>query len=114
MKRHFVPLLASIFLVLLCGLAAAHPPSSLEGALQPDGKLRILVSHTVSDPVKHFINRIVVSSEGKVIAEERFNQQADRTGLVVDIPSGCLSKGQTVQVEADCNIFGSLKKAFTL
>ncbi len=114
MKRPFVPFLATIFLVFLCGLAAAHPPSSLEAALQPDGKLRILVSHTVSDPVKHFINRIVVSSEGKVIAEERFNQQADRTGLVVEIPAGGLSKGQTVQVEADCNIFGSLKKAFTL
>jgi hypothetical protein len=80
MKRPFVPFLASIVLVFLCGIAAAHPPSSLEAALQPDGKLRILVSHTVNDPVKHFINRVVVSSGGKVIAEERFNQQADRTG----------------------------------
>lgn len=114
MRRSFFPYMAVGFLLLLCGVAAAHPAASIEATLQPDGKLQVVVSHTVNDPLKHYINRIVISSDGKVIAEERFNQQTDKTGLVVEITATGLSKGQTVQIETDCNIFGSLKKTFTL
>jgi desulfoferrodoxin (superoxide reductase-like protein) len=114
MKVRYSLFLAAGSLLLLCGIAAAHPPASLEAALQPDGKLRVMISHTVNDPVKHFISRIVVTSDGKVIAEEKFTQQSDKTGVVAEIPAAGLSKGQTVQIEADCNIFGSLKKTFTL
>jgi desulfoferrodoxin (superoxide reductase-like protein) len=102
------------FLLALKGISAAHPPVSMDVALQPEGKLRVQVSHTVNDPAKHFINRIVVMKDGKVIAEQGFGQQADKTGQDVEIAVTGLAKGQTIQVEADCNIFGSLKKTFTL
>lgn len=114
MRRRFFPFLVIAFLSFLYGIASAHPPASLEATLQPDGKLQLVVSHTVNDPLKHFINRVVISSDGRVIAEEKFNKQTDKAGLVVEITAAGLSKGQTVQIEADCNIFGSLKKTFTL
>ena len=96
------------------GYGPGAPPASLEGTLQPDGKLRLQLSHTVNDPVKHYINRVVVRKDGNVVAEQVFTKQSDRTGLGFDLAVPGLSKGQTIQVEADCNIFGSLKKTITL
>ncbi len=98
----------------LAGAAAAHPPASLDVVLESAGTLRIQVSHTVSDSAKHFINRLVVTRDGKVLAEQSFSKQTDKSGLVVELPVSGLAKGQTIEVEADCNIFGSLKKSVTL
>lgn len=114
MKKWLLPILGVGFLLAFKGIALAHPPVSIDVALQPEGKLRIQVSHTVNDPAKHFINRIVITRDGKVLAEQSFVRQTGKTGLEVEIPVTGLSKGQTIQVEADCNIFGSLKKSVTL
>ena len=114
MKKWLLPLLGVGLLLSLKGIALAHPPVSLDVALLPEGKLRIQVSHTVNDPAKHFINRVVITRDGKVLAEQSFVGQTGKTGLEVEIPVTGLSKGQTIQVEADCNIFGSLKKSVTL
>ena len=102
------------FVLALGGRALAHPPATLEGSLQPDGKLRLQLAHTVNDPVKHYINRVVVRKDGNIVAEQVFTKQTDRTGLGLDLAVPGLAKGQTIQVEADCNIFGSLKKTITL
>lgn len=114
MKKWLWTLVGVGLLLGLKGIALAHPPVSLDVVLQPEGKLRIQVSHTVNDPAKHFINRVVITRDGKVLAEKGFGDQTDRTGLGVEIPVPGLAKGQTIQVEADCNIFGSLKRSFTL
>lgn len=114
MRKWLWTLVGVGFLLGLKGIALAHPPVSLDVALQPEGKLRIQVSHTVNDPAKHFINRVVITRDGKALAEQSFVGQTDKTGLEVEIPVSGLSKGQTIQVEADCNIFGSLKKSVTL
>ena len=114
MKKWLWPLLGLGLLVALKGIALAHPPVALDVSLLPEGKLRVQVSHTVNDPAKHFINRVVITKDGKILAEQNFGEQTDRTGLEVEVPVIGLSKGQTIQVEADCNIFGSLKKSFTL
>lgn len=114
MKKWGRLVLGVVILLALEGISMAHPPVSMDVVLQPEGKLRVQVSHTVNDPAKHFINRIVVSRDGKVLAEQSFVKQSDKTGLDVEFPIEGLAKGQTLQVEADCNIFGSLKKAFTL
>ena len=113
--RKLIHLFLALGLVIAFGgMALAHPPASLDGSLQPDGKLRLQLSHTVNDPVKHYINRVVVRKDGNVVAEQVFTKQSDRTGLGLDLVVPGLSKGQTIQVEADCNIFGSLKKTITL
>lgn len=114
MKKWLWPLLGLVILMGMKGIALAHPPVELGVTLQPEGKLRVQVSHTVNDPAKHFINRVVITKDGKILAEQNFGEQTDRTGLEVEVPVVGLSKGQTIQVEADCNIFGSLKKSFTL
>ncbi len=114
MKKWSQLFLSLGFVLALSGAALAHPPASLEGSLQPDGKLRLQLAHTVNDPVKHYINRVVVRKDGNIVAEQVFTKQTDRTGLGLDLAVPGLAKGQTIQVEADCNIFGSLKKTITL
>ena len=102
------------FLVLTTGKALAHPPGSLIVSLMPEGKIRVQVSHTVNDPAKHFINRVVIFKDGQQLAEKSFGTQTDKTGPDVEIPGEGPQKRQTIQVEEDCNIFGTLKKTFTL
>jgi len=87
----------------------AHAPKALE--LNYDGEaatLSVKVLHRVSNPVKHFINKISVFAGKELLAEKTFARQetAESQGEIFLFLDKPLSKGMVVTVTAYCSIMG--------
>jgi len=90
----------------------AHPPSSV--AISRNGtSVEVMVTHTVSNPLQHYINLIEVFLNGKKIIEQHFSLQTENNQRALYIIPE-LKKGDIVEVEADCNQFGELKQKLTV
>ncbi len=85
----------------------AHAPDSIEAKFD-DKKLQIpvRVHHPVSTVKGHYISKIILMKDGKVIDTKIFTEQADKDyqDCVFNVPG--LKDGDEVKVEAYCNISG--------
>ena len=103
--------------LLLCGLlvasaaAFAHPPSDIK--IRFDAKTQTLdavVKHRVSNPLTHYIYKVDIGLNGKVVKSLSFkNQATNREQLTTAVLTG-VKKGDTLTVEANCILNGKLKK----
>ena len=106
-----------VSLILFCSLiivstgAYAHPP--FEVNIEHSSELRIIsiiVVHPVSNPGKHFINKIIVWLNGKEVIQHKISSQDDNRyqSAAYMIPDAKV--GDIIAAEAYCNISGKLKK----
>ena len=104
---------ACLFL-LSTSLANAHPPKSVGLSWNPSGTLSVNVSHSVNDPVKHYVYRIIVYVNNGVAAQKEYNSQSNGDGLNDSFSLGALPSGTNIKVEAFCVIMGSTTASLTV
>jgi desulfoferrodoxin (superoxide reductase-like protein) len=89
----------------------AHPPSDIKITFDPKTKmLEAVIMHNTSNPLNHYIKKVDVGLNGEEIIEHSISREdnnltQDTRYLVPDVKNG-----DTLSVEAYCNISGKLKK----
>ena len=105
MKHLILCLIVILFVFSSC---FAHVPKSVD--ITASGKyISVSISHSVSNPKKHYVKRVEITLNDKKIIEQTFSlQEGNEIELTYYIPS--LKISDTVRVEAFCNIGGSQRK----
>ena len=96
-------------LVSFCTLVNADPPKSVDIKIDQD-KIEITAIHGTRNALVHYISNIDVMVNEKKMIEQKFIRQKDTAAQSAVYLYPGLKKGDTVQAEATCNKFGSLKK----
>jgi hypothetical protein len=99
--------LASALMILTAGLAAAHPPKGVRLSWDTAGELTVTVEHSVDNPEKHYVSRIVVYAGNKVAASKDYSSQSGAGGMSDVFPLGAMPSGTVLKAEAWCVIMGS-------
>jgi desulfoferrodoxin (superoxide reductase-like protein) len=85
----------------------AHPPDAVNVAISASTVV-ITIDHPVQNPIEHYIRLLTVSVNGEDKIRQAFTlQKGNQQYVMFIIPE--LRKGDTVEVEATCNKFGTLK-----
>ncbi len=105
---------AACLFLLPISPASAHPPKSVVLQWNPSGTLGVNVSHSVNDPAKHYIYRVVVYVNNNVAMQKEYNAQTNGDGLSDSFSLGALASGTNVKVEAFCVIMGSASGSLTV
>jgi hypothetical protein len=109
-KRTAVFLVFFIFLMSVSA-AYAHPPSDIKITFDPGTKtLSAVITHTVSDPLKHYIKKADVALNGKEIIEHQISRQDTNEIQTVSYRIPDVKDGDVISVEGYCSISGTLKK----
>ena len=122
MSVHRVPPKASIFCILLCFMAIsfwpaatyAHRPSDV--TLHYDSNshlLSVTITHSVSNPQKHYIKQITITKNGKPLETYEYESQSDPSSFTYTYTIKA-KEGDTLKVKAKCNYFGSKTKKITI
>lgn len=91
--------------------AYAHPPSDIIITFDPETKiLKAVIMHSVSNPQKHYINKVDIALNGQEVIEQRISRQDNNTNQTVIYLIPDAKTGDSISVEAYCNISGKLKK----
>jgi len=106
-RRKRLSVLAFVFLFAFCADAYAHPPKQVSLGWNQNGELTVNVAHSVDSPDKHYINRITVYADNKMIANKDYQAQTSAESLTDVFALGALPSGANVKVEAFCVIMGS-------
>lgn len=98
--------------LLVTATAAAHPPSKIKVQFDPETKtLTAVITHRVSNPATHFINKVDIGINGKEVQALSFDAQETSRQQTISIPLPQAKKGDTLSVEAYCNLSGKLEKS---
>ena len=98
-------------LFILSQPAYAHSPLSIKAEYDSVTKtLSVIVYHPVRSPSKHYIKVIEVKKGGAIVAKKEFKIQITRAAQKCDFTTGDIGPGDTLTVEAYCNINGSLER----
>ena len=99
-------------IVFVCALTAeaayAHPPKGVALSWNPSGSLTVTVEHSVDNPAKHYINKIIIYADNKIVATRDYSSQPDAGGLTDTFALGAQPGGVTLKAEAFCVIMGSV------
>lgn len=106
--------LIAVTMLGLTGTAFAHPPKSLNLSWNPNGTLTVTVDHSVNDPQKHFINKITIYVNDKIVINKEYQAQENESGFTATFPIGTQPSGTIVKAEAFCIIMGSNTGSLTV
>ncbi|MBU1006028.1 MAG: thiosulfate oxidation carrier complex protein SoxZ [Candidatus Omnitrophica bacterium] len=110
MKNIFVFILFFSF-TMMCSDAYAHPPSDIKIEHSSASRmLTAIVTHSVSDPVKHFISKIDIWLNGKEVISHEISRQDNEKYQFAGYLIPDAKPGDTISVEAYCSISGKLRK----
>ncbi|MEW6008789.1 MAG: hypothetical protein AB1629_04060 [Candidatus Omnitrophota bacterium] len=91
--------------------AYAHPPSDIAITFNSKTKMiNAVIRHQVNNPLNHFIKRVEVYLNTKKIIEHKISRQDNNTTQTVSYLIPDAKVGDTISLEAYCNISGKLKK----
>lgn len=108
-KKTIILAASMLFLLLLLGSlsAQAHPPSQVGLSYDlANQSLTVSVSHQVSDPARHYINRIVISKNSSEILARDYSSQPTVSSFSYDYQINA-SAGDMISATAYCVIAGS-------
>lgn len=95
--------------------AYAHPPSDIKITFDSQTKtLQAVVYHSSSSPFSHYIDKVDISLNGKVVATLTFSQQKSGQFQMVTYPMPDIKDQDVLSVEGYCNLAGKLKKELTV
>ena len=110
MRKVILLLLLSVFIVT-CNSAYAHPPSDIKVEHNSNARmLTVIITHPVSNSEKHFINKIDIWLNGEEVIEHKISKQDNNKYQFAGYMIPDAKPGDTITVEAYCNISGKLKK----
>jgi len=99
----------------IAGSALAHPPGDIILEFDNGTKvLKIEVVHPVGSVDRHFVRKLQVFVDGKLMIVQNFNRQSTKKAQQVSYVLIDASVGNEIVVQAECNIYGSLEKKMTL
>lgn len=109
MKIYKKIMLAVILAALLAipAIAFAHPPKAVKMSWDPSGVLTVNAEHSVGDPQKHYINKIIIYVNDKIVTQKEYKAQSGADGLTDTFNLGPQASGTTIKAEAFCIIMGS-------
>ena len=95
--------------------AYAHPPSDITITFDSATKvLKAVIAHRVSNPNKHFINKVVISLAGREIIQHKISKQDNNTDQTVSYLIPDAKIGDILYVTAYCSISGKLDRAIKI
>jgi len=90
-------------MVLPASLLYAHSPQKVVLSYDQNARsLTVDVAHSVADPASHFVDRIEISQNGKMIVQKEPPRQ-DAKGMSEVYPLTDVKSGDIVKVTAFCN-----------
>jgi len=108
-------LLFSFVGLMVASAVWAHPPKELKTSFDPMKRLLIIsVVHPVKDVAKHFVVSVEVKQEGEKLLAQKYYSQYDNQTQYAYMISPDIKAGIKLEIEARCNIIGSVKKSLTL
>jgi hypothetical protein len=78
------------------------------------GVLSVNVSHSVDNPGKHYIYRIVIYIDNKIAVSKDYKSQPGTDGLSDTFDIGAPPHGSVIKAEAFCVIMGSASASMTV
>lgn len=101
--------LVGLILLAVAGRVYAHPPFQVDVAYdKATGIASATIMHLVRDPATHYIFKVEVSVNGKVIQEGKFDHQQDSEQQKVTFEIPGLKSGDEITVVVYCNLSGGL------
>jgi len=110
MKKVFLSL-AFLAMVSVNLSVYAHPPSDIK--ITYDTQTRIVhavIMHNTSNVLTHYIKRVEVSLNDKVIITQMFSLQGNDVSQDVAFLVPGAKTGDKLSVEGECNLSGELKR----
>lgn len=96
-----------VFMSLVVPCADAHPPSAIDISYNPVTKVvTAVITHQVSTPLTHYIKKVDVAINGKVIITQSLSRQDSNTSQTVLYYIPDAKKDDWISVEASCSIAG--------
>jgi hypothetical protein len=99
--------------MVFSGTAFSHPPKNVALSLN-GGVLSVNVSHSVDNPDKHYIYKIIIYKDNKIAVSREYNSQPDADGLSDTFDIGDSQPGSVIKAEAFCVIMGSASGSITV
>lgn len=100
-------LIALILIMLLPSIVLAHPPKGLTAQYDMAAQsLTIVIDHNSFASSMHYIGQVEVKKNGKTVLTHEYKNQPDKNPFEYkyNIPA---SEGDTLEIKATCNIYGS-------
>ncbi|MDR1482465.1 MAG: hypothetical protein LBI74_07560 [Synergistaceae bacterium] len=107
----------ALILLLAAGvpmIASAHPPKSVKLAWNANGNLTVTVGHSVNDPGKHYIYKVIIYVNDTVAAQKEYSSQTSADELTDVFSLGGKPSGTRIKAEAFCVIMGSASGEITV
>lgn len=104
-------LIISIVCLMICAAcpitANAHRPGSVTLNYNADTKvLSVTISHSVSNPAKHYVEKVTITLNGELFKTFEYTNQPDSSPFTYQY-SIKATEGDELKVRTDCNYFGS-------
>ena len=107
-------LMTALLLALLPAPGGAHPPKEVVLTYdQAKQTLEVRITHVVSDPAKHFIEKVEIRKAGKTISQTEYQSQPGPETFSYTYPLDA-APGDLIEVKASCSIFGSKTEKLTV
>jgi hypothetical protein len=107
-------LMTALLLALLPAPGGAHPPKEVILSYDQAKKtLEVRITHGVSDPAKHFIEKVEIGKAGKTLLKTEYKSQPGPTTFVYSYPLDA-APGDVIEVKAACSVFGSKTEKLTV
>jgi hypothetical protein len=107
-------LMTALLLALLPEPGGAHSPKEVVLSYDQTQKtLEVRITHAVSDPAKHFIEKVEIGKAGKTISKTDYQSQPGEATFVYSYPLDA-APGDVIEVKAACSIFGSKTEKLTV
>ncbi len=96
-----------LFPVIIPLSAQAHPPGPITLQYSPDSEtLTVTITHSVSDPAKHYVESVKIAKNGKLVKTFEYNSQPDKSTVTYEYLIQA-KEGDELKVRAGCSRFGS-------
>jgi hypothetical protein len=78
------------------------------------GVLSVNAAHSVDNPDKHYIYRITIYRDNKIMVSKDYKSQPSADGLSDTFDIGASPQGSVIKAEAFCVIMGSASGSMTV
>lgn len=114
MKR--LSLFTGLFLLIFTVLNLfGHPASKCELQFdQQESILSIHIIHNTKSITEHFIHKIEIALNKKVLVKQEFLSQADDQGTSLVYRLHDVKEGDEIEVTVHCNVFGKKKETLSI
>ncbi len=114
MRNIFLIVLLAFFLIGIGSPVIAHPPGQIVAEFDLESNiLSVKVTHNVGgDPIHYIESLKVIYNAKEIISQQISKQLGDLQTFLYFIPEA--KKGDEIEIEAVCNIFGEKSVKFTI